>query len=84
MIVGSEADPCSACTFGFDLSQGQSLQATVVSQAQGEFCTGSRATIAPFGAWTWTLIDQDAPGGGDAIISGSYAATNGSCSGTVG
>jgi hypothetical protein len=70
------------CGFGFDLSQGQILEATVVDQStNGQFCKGSIATIAPFGAWTWTLTSTNPDS--DVDLAGSYAATNGSCSGTV-
>ena len=70
------------CGFGFDLSQGQILEATVVDQsANGQFCKGSIATIAPFGTWTWTLTSTTPES--DVDVSGSYAASSGSCSGTV-
>ncbi len=81
-VVAAVAGGQGTCTFGFDVSQGEALQGVVVSNsAVGTVCNGSAARIAPFGMWTWTLGSQS--GAGNLILSGSYAASNGSCSGTV-
>jgi hypothetical protein len=81
-ILGSGNDPSYPCTFGFDLMQGQVLNATVVNQSQtGNVCVGSAATIAAFGAWTWTL--EPGPVSPNLVLDGTYTASNGSCSGTV-
>ncbi len=43
------------CDFGFDLSQGQVLQTTVVgTAANDDVCTVAMVTVAPFANWTWT------------------------------
>jgi hypothetical protein len=81
-IVDAQAGAPDTCTFGFDLSQGEALEGNVVSNsAEGTVCNGSAATIAPFGMWTWVLVSKS--GAGNVILSGTYTASNGSCSGVV-
>jgi hypothetical protein len=72
------------CGFGFDLSQGAVLQATVVGRAENppDACYAGVAQIAPFGGWTWTLTGNGSGPPLSALV-GSYAATNGTCMGKV-
>jgi hypothetical protein len=58
------------------------LVATVKSYAAsyGGDCKPAVVSIGPVGAWTWTYAG---PGGGGIDMQGTYAATNGECSGTI-
>jgi hypothetical protein len=80
----NDAGPANVCGFGFDVSQGQVLQATIVSTTvdAGGLCAVPHAQIASFGAWTWTFISGDG-GGGDTVLSGDYAVSSGGCTGTT-
>jgi hypothetical protein len=83
-ISSYDSGMSDVCGFGFDLSQGAVLQATVVGRAENppDACYAGVAKIAPFGGWTWTLTGNGSGPPLSALV-GSYAATNGTCTGTV-
>jgi hypothetical protein len=72
------------CGFGFDITKGQMLEATVISLAEDvtASCTVATVSVAPFGGWTWTNSGEQ-PVASQEILSGEYTASNGTCAGTV-
>ncbi len=77
-------DP-STCGFGFDLSKGQVLIATVATTVAGKTdnCTTAAATFNPFGGWMWNFDASKSLGSDPDVLTGTYDATNGTCLGTT-
>ncbi|MDP9149359.1 MAG: hypothetical protein M3O36_05380 [Myxococcota bacterium] len=74
------------CGFGFDLTQGQVLHATVTSSRAGAY-TGCRVgfpEFASFDGWAWTPTPPGEDPSGGTMLDGSYWATHGSCSSALG
>jgi hypothetical protein len=74
----------SSCELGFDLADGQVLEATVVDMRSDDTadCQTGIAQMGPVGGWTWQLASQQSPPP-DLLLYGSYAATMGQCTGSV-
>jgi hypothetical protein len=86
-VLGS-ADPQNDasgpnCDFGFDVAQGQILEATAVQSLTGTACQSAVVSFAPFGSWTWTLEPNQGSTGDNRMLVGTYVATSGSCTGNV-
>jgi|SRR5580658_3248994 hypothetical protein len=87
VAVGRDANgPSVESGFGFDVTQGQVLEATVESNAPTNLCESAVPTIAPFGNWTWTLggqlVGAENNGQNDPLV-GFYLAMSAGCTGTV-
>lgn len=76
------AEPTN-CAFGFDLSKGEVLYATVASTSgDQDACQVPLVAFEPFGQWTWT--DGAGQGGNNtAVFQGSYTADSSYCRGSV-
>jgi hypothetical protein len=87
--ISYEAGNPEVCGFGFDVSRGSVLHATVAMVFPGVdiTCGAAIADFEPFGGWTWTLEPGLSTGGASAIsgdprfLFGNYEATHGTCSG---
>jgi len=73
--------PTPGCGFGFDLSQGLVLHATVAENESDRNCKVAAPTFEPFNGWTWTLSSD--PGTPDTVLAGAYSASDGACTGLV-
>ncbi|MDP9035853.1 MAG: hypothetical protein M3O50_13715 [Myxococcota bacterium] len=74
------------CGFGFDLTQGQVLHATVVSARAGDNtgCQVGFPEFTPFDGWTWARTPPGQSPTGGTMLDGAYWATRGSCSSALG
>ena len=72
-----------SCFFGFDVTQGQVIEATVQSEpvnTQAD-CRVGIPTFGPIGSWTWSDPGELDNQGSPSILAGMYTATNGVCNG---
>jgi len=76
-------DPVPGCGFGFDVSQAQVMDATVLDNEGTMDCKIAIVAIASFGNWTWTPDRQSGVDGAglNFPVKGSFAAQNASCKG---
>jgi hypothetical protein len=71
-----------SCELNVDLSNNQTLTATVSSLRGEEGCLTAVPTYGPVGDWTWQLEPSQTYAGGQ-FFHGQYAATRGSCNAGV-
>jgi len=69
---------------GFDITQGLTLIATDLGNpgtySEGT-CNSAAVAIEPFAAWTWTATGPLTGGSDPTVLTGSFNATNGTCTG---
>jgi hypothetical protein len=73
------------CGFGFDVSQGQVLQATVVDNEGTMDCKIAKIAVAPFGDWTWTAGRRSGVDGAglNSPVNGFFTAQSATCTGST-
>jgi hypothetical protein len=87
--ISYDAGNPEVCGFGFDVSRGSVLHATVAMVFPGVdiTCGAAIADFEPFEGWTWTLEPELSTGGASSIsgdpnfLLGQYEATHGACTG---
>ncbi len=80
--VAAGVNPSQDCGFGFDITQGQTLEGTVAYTGGNLACKDGALSIAPFGNWSWTLKPgTDLGGTSYRPLAGSYDAHDATCIG---
>lgn len=79
----AEPDQLDECGFGFDISPGLVLHATVVNAllALPDTCRAAIPTYEPFGGWTLMLSPDQGGQSYPDILFGQYEESNGTCAG---